>query len=160
MKHQIIVNKPGFSVVERRRQFTTGDGSNFKLIPLWWSEFLNSPDYEKLNALSKKQPGKVTGGVILGIDYGSPDSAEFSYGIGVEVPRSIPSSLFAKTDIPPANWAIFDCAIDQIQETYKYIFNEWFPSSGYKLDKVPHIEVYLPPAPDEKMKCELWIPVV
>ncbi len=158
MKHH-IESKPGFRVIGRRKQFTTKDGLNFKLIPLWWSEFLNSPDYEKLIALSKKQPGKVTAGALLGIDWGSPDSVEFAYGIGVEVSKSFSSTLFETTEIPAATWAIFKCALNKTQETYKYIFSEWFPFSGYKLDAVPHIEVYPPPNPDGKMKCELWMPI-
>jgi AraC family transcriptional regulator len=155
-----IVDKPAFIALGRTKQFTTANGANYKLIPLWWSEFLSSSDYAELIALSRQQPGKVTGGNLLGIDFGSPETVEFSYGIGVELPESISSEVFSKMDIAPATWAIFDCAMDQMRETYKYIFNEWFPTSGYEHDAVPHIEVYLPETPGEKMKCELWIPVV
>ena len=155
-----IVNKPGFSVIGKTKRFTTKDGSNFRLIPLWWNEFLNSPDYEKLTALSNKQLGRVTGGAMLGIDFGSPDSAEFSYGIGVEITENISSELFEKMEVASATWAIFACTMDKMQETYRYIFGEWFPSSSYKHDAVPHIEVYLPEKPNEQMKCELWIPII
>lgn len=155
-----IVDKPGFTVIGRTRQFTTADGSNFKLIPLWWNEFLNSPDFEELTALSNKQPGKVTGGTLLGIDFGSPDSVEFSYGIGAELPERISAGIFVKMDIASATWAIFECTLDKMRETYTYIFGEWFPSSGFKHDAVPHLEVYLPAMEGEKMKCALWIPIV
>ena len=155
-----IVRKASFTVIGRTRQFTTKDGLNFKLIPLWWNEFFNSPDYGQLTALSNKLPGKVTGGVMLGIDFGSPNSAEFSYGIGVEVPENIPPGSFVKMEIESATWAIFGCTLDKMQETYKYIFGEWFPSSSYKHDALPHIEVYLPEIPNEQMKCELWIPII
>jgi AraC family transcriptional regulator len=154
-----LVDKPGFTVIGQTRKFTTIAGANFKLIPLWWNEFVNSPDYEELTSLSDKHPGKVTGGVILGIDFGSPDSTEFSYGIGVEVPEPISSKLFVNMEIASATWAIFNCTLDKMQATYKYIFSEWFLSSGYKHDTVPHIEVYLAAKPSEKMKCELWIPI-
>ena len=154
-----IVDKPSFHVIGLTRQFTTIDGSNFKLIPLWWEELMNSPDYEQLTAISNKQPGKVTSGGMLGIDFGSPNSVEFSYGIGVEVPERISSELFIIMDIASATWAIFNCTLDKMQATYKYIFSEWFLSSGYKHDAVPHIEVYLAAKPSEKMNCELWIPI-
>ena len=155
-----IVAKPGFTVIGQTKQFTNEDGSNFKLIPVWWNKFLNSPDFEKLTALSNRQPGKVTGGAMLGVDFGSPDSAEFSYGIGIEIEPHISSELFVKMNIASATWAIFDCTMDKIQETYRYIFNEWFPMSPFKHDAVPHMEVYLPEKPNEQMKSELWIPVI
>jgi len=155
-----VVDKPAFNVIGRTKQFTTSNGANFRLIPLWWNEFLNSPDCQKLTALSHQQPGKVTGETLLGIDFGSPESEEFSYGIGVELPEDSPQEAFIKMNIAAATWAIFDCTLDKMQETYKYIFSEWFPSSGYVHDAVPHLEVYLPEISGEKMKCELWIPVI
>jgi AraC family transcriptional regulator len=112
-----IVDKPGFNVIGRTKQFTTADGANFKLIPLWWNEFLNSPDFEELTALSHQQPGKVTGEALLGIE----------------------------------------CTLDKMPETYTYIFGEGFPSSGFKHDAVPHLEVYLPAMEGEKMKCDMEI---
>lgn len=127
-----IFNKPGFIVAGRSRKFTTTNGLNFIQIPLWWDEFVHSRDFEKLIALSGNHPGAMTGGVMLGVDFGSP----------------------------PATWAVFECTLDNIRDTYKYIFSEWLPSSGYKHDAVPHIEVYLPERPRQKMKCELWIPII
>ena len=155
-----IFNKPGFIVAGRSRQFTTKSGLNFKQIPLWWDEFVNSRDWKELTALSGNHPGAMTGGVMLGVDFGSPDVEEFSYAIGVEIPEGISSGTFEKMDIPPATWAAFECTLDDIQDTYKHIFSEWLPSSVYKHDAVPHIEVYLPERPRRKMKCELWIPII
>ena len=155
-----IFDKPGFIVAGRSKKFTTTNGLNFKQIPLWWDKFMNSQDCEELTALSGNHPGAMTGGVMLGVDFGSPDVEEFSYAIGVELPEGISSGKFRKMDIPPATWAVFECSLDDIQDTYKYIFSEWLPSSVYKHDAVPHIEVYLPEKPGRKMRCELWIPII
>jgi AraC family transcriptional regulator len=155
-----IFDRPGFIVAGRNRQFTTKSGLNFKQIPLWWDEFVNSQDCEELTVLSGNLPGAMTGGVMLGVDFGSPDVEEFSYAIGVELHEGISSGTFRKIDIPPATWTAFECALDDIQATYKHIFSEWLPSSGYKHDAGPHIEVYLPERPRQKMKCELWVPVI
>jgi AraC family transcriptional regulator len=159
MNYRISKN-PGFIVAGRSRQFTTKSGLNFKQIPLWWHEFVNSRDWKELISLSGDHPGAMTGGVILGVDFGSPDVEEFSYAIGVELPEGISSGTFRKIDIPPATWAAFECTMDDIQDTYKYIFSEWLPSSDYKHDAAPHIEVYLPERPHQKMTCELWIPII
>ncbi|MEW9677280.1 GyrI-like domain-containing protein [Lentibacillus sp. L22] len=45
-------------------------------------------------------------------------------------------------------------------KTWKQIFSEWFPSSGYKHAGTPELEVYLdenPSSPD--LYSEIWIPV-
>lgn len=45
--------------------------------------------------------------------------------------------------------------------TFSYIFNEWFPTSGFRLDNRPHFEVmgekYKNDDPDSEE--EIWIPV-
>ena len=82
MNYRVSKN-PGFFVAGLIRQFTTTNGLNFKQIPLWWAEFVNSRDWKELTALSGNHPGAMTGGVMLGVDFGSPDVEEFSYAIGV-----------------------------------------------------------------------------
>jgi len=155
-----IAKKPGFTIAGRSKQFTAVDGKNFIQIPLWWDEFLASPDCGKLTALSKNKPGAVTGGAMLGFCYGLADSVEFSYGIGVELPEGGSPGPFEKIEIRSATWAVFDCTLDDLQDVTKRIFSEWFPSTGYEHDAVPEIEVYLPEKPGKKMQCELWMPIV
>lgn len=155
-----IVEKPGFIFAGQTRQFTTVDGQNFKQIPLWWNEFLASPDCGKLTSLSGNKPGAVTRGVMLGICFGLADAVEFSYGIGIELPEDISSKPFEKIKVPSSTWAIFDCTLDNLQDVTRRIFSEWFPSTGYEHDAAPEIEVYLPEKPGEKMQCELWMPII
>ena len=102
-----IDNKPGFVVAGRTKQFTTTNGLNFKQIPLWWSEFMNSPDFKDLSTFSGNQPGAVTGGVILGVDFGSPDVKEFSYAIGIELPLRAFVRNIRKGGYTPRNLGCF-----------------------------------------------------
>jgi AraC family transcriptional regulator len=155
-----IMEKPGIMVAAKTRQFTTVNGQNFVEIPKWWDEFLKSPDYSKMMALTSNKPGSVTRGVMLGVCYGEADAVDFSYGIGVELPQGTSAGAFEKIEIPPATWAVFDCTLDNLQDVTKRIFSEWFPSTGYEHDAVPELEVYLPEKPGEPMQCELWMPVV
>jgi AraC family transcriptional regulator len=155
-----IMEKPGIKVAARTRQFTTVNGQNFVEIPKWWDEFIKSPDYPKMMALTGSKPGAVTRGVMLGICYGEADAVESSYGIGLEIPQGVSSGAFEKVEIPSATWAVFDCTLDNLQDVTKRIFSEWFPSTGYEHDAVPELEVYLPEKPGETMQCELWMPVI
>ncbi len=155
-----MVEKPGFDFAGRTRQFTTVDGQNFRQIPLWWDEFLSSPDCSKLMAVAGNKPGAVTGGAMLGVCYGPADAVEFSYGIGIELPAGVSPGPWEKLPVPSTSWAVFDCTLDDLQEVTKRIFSEWFPSTGYEHDSIPEIEVYLPEKPGGKMQCELWIPII
>jgi len=155
-----IMEKPGFAIAARTRQFTTVNGQNFVKIPKWWDEFVKAPDCQKLTALSDGKPGAMTRGAMLGICYGEADAVEFSYGIGVELAEGAPSGDFERIEIPASTWAVFDCTLDNLQDVTKRIFSEWFPSTGYEHDAVPELEVYLPEKPGEEMQCELWMPVI
>ena len=155
-----IIDKPAFPVAITVRQFTNVDGQNYKDIPAWWEEFLASPDYTVLTALSGSQPGKVTGGVMLGVCYGEADTGEFYYGIAVEILDGVSSGNFKKMEIPATTWAVFDCTLANLQDVTKHVFREWYISTGYEHPGGPDLEVYLPEGTGEEMKCQIWAPVV
>jgi AraC family transcriptional regulator len=66
--------------------------------------------------------------------------------------------------IPSHTWAIFESTgpmPDAIQNVWKRIFSEWFPSSNYEHAKGPELELY--PEGDTNSPdyyCEIWIPVI
>jgi AraC family transcriptional regulator len=156
-----IIEKPAFNVALTKRQFTTAKGQNFVQIPRWWDEFLKSPDYTKMTALSGNKPGAVTGSSMLGICFADDKPVDFYYGIAVELPEKAKTSPFEKMEIPAATWAVFDCTLDNLQEVTRRIFSEWFPSTGYQHDAKPELEIYLPEDPRSKvMRCQIWIPIV
>ena len=155
-----IMEKSGLTIAARTRQFTTVNGQNFVEIPKWWDEFLASPECQTLTSLSGNKPGALTRSTMLGICYGEADDVEFSYGIGVELPRGASSGAFEKIKIPAATWAVFDCTLDNLQDVTRRIFSEWFPSTGYEHADMPELEVYLPEKSGEVAKCELWMPII
>jgi AraC family transcriptional regulator len=70
----------------------------------------------------------------------NPENGEFKYFIGIEVKDEhiIPQDYYVCT-IPEALYAVFSPPLAEkekadfsIQGTYKYIFSEWFPNSGYE----------------------------
>lgn len=148
--------------------FTTRSkyGENSKTIPKFWQEYMTGGKMEKLH----KEPF-----IKNDAEYGAcfpenPETGEFEYVIGVEVKEggsipkdyhscTIPEALYAVFSTPPSDEQGFASAI---QGTWKYIFSEWFPASGYEFDENGvDFELY-----DERSMgktgriCDIYIPVV
>ncbi|OGO01545.1 MAG: hypothetical protein A2Y90_04275 [Chloroflexi bacterium RBG_13_52_12] len=156
-----IIEKPAFKVAGRIRKFTTVNKQNLVEIPKWWEAFSNSPERQQIANVAGKKPGDVTGGQILGICFDAGQNEEFSYAIAVELPKGKSPKPFETLDIPAATWAIFDITIDDIQQCWKQIYEEWFPSTGYEHSGGPEFEVYLPgDFSNPAMPCQVWVPVV
>jgi len=155
-----ILKKPAFQIAMTSRKFTSINGQNFKDIPVWWNEFLTSPDCAALTSLSENSPGASTGGVMLGVCYGAAGEDEFSYAIAVELPPGVSPGKFEKMEIPATTWAVFDCALAYLQDITKHVFGEWYASTGYEHPGTPDLEVYLPEGDGQDMKCQIWAPII
>ena len=155
-----MVKKPAFDVAVTTRQFSTENGQNFKDIPAWWREFTASPDRATMTALRGKGPGTVTGSDMLGICFADDKPADFAYGIAVELPAGADAGPFEKKTVPAADWAVFPCALADLQDVTRRIFSEWFPSVPFDHAEKPELEVYLPGPSGGAMAVEIWIPVV
>lgn len=65
--------------------------------------------------------------------------------------------------LPKGQYAVFSYKGPSTDTSiFRYIFNEWLPTSGYRLDDRPHFEVlgekYSNTSPDSEE--EIWIPVI
>ncbi len=156
-----MTETPAFTIAMVSRKFTNIGGQNLKDIPKWWEEYSKTPDFTALTALSKEKPGKVTGGVMLGVCYGEEKTGEFYYAIAVELPEGTSAGKFETMEIPATSWAVFDCLLPNIQETTLKVFRDWYMATGNEPTGGPDLEVYLDPGdvPDEKMRCQIWAPV-
>jgi AraC family transcriptional regulator len=160
MVKMTAVKLAGFALKTRAK-----DGENTNAIPQFWKDCMADGRHEKLHGESFVKSHN---------DYGAcfpenPENGEFEYVIGVEVKdnhdvpdgyhvSTIPEALFAVFSTPPADDAGFSPAI---QGTWKYIFSEWFPKSGYEFDgNGVDFELY-----DERCMsatgkvCDIYIPV-
>ncbi|NIO00747.1 MAG: hypothetical protein GTO42_01190 [Candidatus Latescibacteria bacterium] len=78
--------------------------------------------------------------------------------MAVKKPMTIPEGLEIRK-IPRAKYAVFTCLLQAIGDMYRYIFEEWFSTSGYELDSsVPTFEKY-PPAEDASSVVLIHIPI-
>jgi len=155
------VKLAGFALKTRSK-----DGENTREIPKFWLDYIKDGRCKKLHEETF---------VKNHVEYGAcfpenPENGEFIYVIGVEVKDghiipegyhvcTIPDALYAVFSSPPAEKAKFS---SEIQGTWKYIYSEWFPNSGYEFHggKVD-FELY-----DERCMgetgnvCDIYIPVV
>ena len=103
---------------------------------------------------------------VFGICYASEskDSKEFDYSIAVKCQKDIDVPKgFRKSTIGAKTWIVFECIgamPNAIQELWKRIVTEFFPTSVYKLTGEMDIEAYTDGDMDSSdYRSEIWIPV-
>jgi AraC family transcriptional regulator len=99
-----------------------------------------------------------------GVCYNTDDEANMDYLCGVEVRNfaNVPKDL-ERLRIASHHYAVFEHRehISSLQETYKTIFGQWLPASGYEMADAPLFERY-PPSFDGRTGAgglEVWVPV-
>jgi len=108
-------------------------------------------------------PGRI-GKVAYGVCTNPDDAGNFDYIAGVEVAdfSDLPRD-FGRIRIPEQRYAVFSHKehISTIRGTISTIWNNWLPSSGYKVADAPTFERY-----DEKFDpvtgnggFEIWVPI-
>jgi len=152
-----MVEREAFHVVGKVLHTTLRDGENFRAIPAFWNSGYEEGWIPRLESLT----GKMAMGVCLPM---YPGEEELSYMIAVEAGPEAAGEEWTGYTVPALTWAVFTAVgplPGSIQETFRRIFQEWFPSTNYEHDHGPELEVYLDgdsSAPD--YRCEVWIPVV
>ena len=142
------------------------EGQNSTDIPAFWLAYMSDGRQQQLHQSAFVKNSNEYGACFPV----NPDNGAFEYVIGVEVKDGveIPSS-FHTCQLPPATYAVFSSPpstpeefSNNIQGTWQYIMDEWFPKSGYEYaDGCVDFEFY-----DEKNMengacvCDIHIPVV
>lgn len=155
-----IEEKKEFKVIEKVKTFSTKEDLSMKEIPMFWDKARKDGSIKTLCGFCG---GTEFENLILGICYGDNCKDSFEYSIatgynGEDVPEG-----FRVNKIKASTWAIFECEGAMpiaIQELWKKIYSEFFPTSEF----VPKNEVDFEAYPDGDMtspnyKCEIWIAV-
>ncbi|WP_226669558.1 AraC family transcriptional regulator [Metabacillus litoralis] len=151
-----IVHKDEFIVSGKGTKVTMGE--NNKEIPLFWNT-INRSGLTKTLATHADEMGLM--GICLNHNL---EQEEMTYFIGVEkISEKVIQECEERT-IPASTWAVFEVVgpmPHSIQNVWKRIFSEWFPSTGYEHGNGPEIEVY----PDgdafaEDYRSEVWVPIM
>ena len=161
MVKKSAVKLAGFALVTNNK-----NGENNIEIPKFWHRIMTDGSLDKLHEESFVKSHADYGACFLK----NPETGEFEYVIGLEVKDghdisgeyhvcTVPEALYAVFSSPPSDEANFSSAI---QGTWKYIFSEWFPNSGYEFDENGiDYEYYDERCMTKAEKvCEICIPVV
>lgn len=154
MKYQLI-QKEAFTVQGRSIKTTAEDNMKHGTISTFWQEAPKQGLEEKLCKLNEGRP-------FLGVCYGMEKDGSFRYMIGVETTKHDPSLETLK--IPASTWAVFESVGPMphaIQQVWRSIYEDFFPSSGYRHAGTPDFESY-PESGSDRLdyRCQVWIPVV
>jgi AraC family transcriptional regulator len=158
-----IVTKPAFKVAGYELKTTTGDDVHQQEITAFWESMTS----ERLDTLHKTlhTMSEAELGVCFPVD---PANGDFSYVIAVEVSdfNDIPAGLFT-SDILEAVYAIFTTPANDgemniapaIQATWKYIYETWFPQSGYEFAE-GKVDFEWYPCSNKGEKVKIYIPII
>lgn len=159
MKYK-IVEKESFQVVGVKRTYNCKTGENLKNIPLFWDEVNTNGTDDLLFQLNN---GVIEG--VLGVcvvDESRKDSGLMDYWIASTHVGDVPENL-SSLEIPASKWVIFEvhgAMPHAMQDTWKQIYSEWFPSNPYVPAGTPELEVYSSGnASSEDYYSEIWIPI-
>lgn len=156
VKYRIIEKEP-FKVVGVKRQFSSVNEEHLAGIPRLWDE-VNSDG--TCDSLIPHMNGEIKG--ILGVCVSGALANSIDYWVAVEHDGEF-TGPFASLDIPGSRWAVFEvhgAMPHAMQDAWKKIYSEWFPSSGYEYAGTAELEVYAAGDPsDPNYYSEIWIPI-
>ncbi|MDT7847636.1 AraC family transcriptional regulator [Streptomyces justiciae] len=154
-----VVDKADFSVVGlKKRVPLVHAGPNQAII-----DFVRGIDpqiVERLKQLSDQEPEGIVA-VCDDLDPSRAEGTELDYYHAVITSAAAPEGTTALT-VPAGTWAVFTTsgpAPQAIQELWRDVFTEWFPSNPYRSRTGPEIlRTRLSPGTSEA-DAELWLPV-
>jgi predicted transcriptional regulator YdeE len=123
-----IVSKPSFTAVG---MLYHGKNENEEIAQMW----------DQFNPRSGEIQNIIDGG--FGVCGHTQEDGSFDYlaGFAVSSTERIPQGM-TTWEVPAQKYAVFPCTLNTLHETYRYAFETWLPTSGYKYTKGPDFEYY------------------
>ncbi|HKL79211.1 MAG TPA: GyrI-like domain-containing protein [Mobilitalea sp.] len=151
-----IEKMQGFKLAGVSREITTVNGENFKLVPKMWEDICSDGTCERISNMNGHEKEEM-----YGVCYDFHFSEEkFRYMVAVKPEGKIPKE-YEELNIPSATWVKFESkGAKGIQDIFKRVYTEWFPTSGYEHAGGPEIEWYSTDDKDSPdYRCEVWFPI-
>lgn len=156
-----IVEKEGFKVFGAEFVTTVVNDAAYEEIPKFINKIFENGTHDRINELLENPKGTL----LNGFHYGFKEDGTRRYIMGAELLEVDISDEFTILEVPKLTWAVFEGNGDMpnnliIQDIWRRIYSEWFPSSGFEQVEGPCIEENF--WNDEKQseyRCEVWIPV-
>lgn len=156
-----IFEMNGYKVFGTALQTSGVENAMLYEIPAFCNRIWEDGTHLKINELL----GLPRMNMLHGIHYDFRDDGSRRYMMGWEAANLHIPNEYEILDIPACTWAVFESKArmphnQEIQNLWKRIYCEWFPSSGFEQVEGPCIEKYF--WDDDKYEeytCEVWIPV-
>jgi AraC family transcriptional regulator len=152
-----IMEKPEMRFVGKKETVSVAGGQNFVRIPQIWQEVMRDGVFEKIAELSNGNPSGVLG---ICADF---KEEQLDYYVASASAEKTPAGL-DELLIPAGLWVVFECVGPMpkaIQEVWKRVYTEWFPSSGYEHAGGAELEWYSDgDGSAEDYVSEIWIPII
>ncbi|MGA5894540.1 AraC family transcriptional regulator [Streptomyces venetus] len=159
--HYRVVDRPSFTVTGfKARVPLIHSGPNQAIID--FVRGLDKQALEQLGKLSDQEPNGIVA-VCDDLDPSRAEGTELDYYQGVITSSPTPAPEGTTTlPVPPGTWAVFTTsgpAPRAVQELWRDVFTQWFPSNPYRSRPGPEIlRTHLSPDGSEA-DAELWLPV-
>jgi AraC family transcriptional regulator len=154
-----VVEQEAFKVVGIKEEFSYANGENLAGIPNMWDRANQDGTCDFLLC---KNNGPVKGVLGVCVDQSKVQEKQMDYWVAAAYDGETPDG-YLKMEIPASKWAIFEVhgpMPEAMQNVWKQIFTEWFPSSGFEHAGTPELEVYTAGnSADQDYYSEVWIPV-
>ena len=159
MKYNIL-ERDSFQLIGIKQEFSLVNEENLIGIPKLWEKVNSNGTGDRLAKLNN---GQINGLLGVCVDKRNVEKSEtMDYWIGAEYAGKVPEE-FSTLTIPASKWVVFEVhgpMPDSMQQAWKRIFSEWFPTSGHEHAGTPELEVYdNADAPNPDYYSEIWIPI-
>jgi AraC family transcriptional regulator len=158
MRHR-VVDKPAFRVVGlKARVPLVHSGPNRAIID--FVRGIGPQTLERLESLSDQEPQGIVA-VCDDLDPSRAEGTELDYYQAVITSAPAPEGMSA-LDVPAGAWAVFTTsgpAPQAIQELWRDVFTQWFPSNPYRSRPGPEILRTSLSTDGTEADGELWLPV-
>ncbi len=159
MKYK-IVEKESFQVVGVKRTYNCQKSEHTQGIPVFWDDVHADGTNDLLFELNN---GVIEGALgVCVADEAYKENYLIDYWIATAHIGDVPENLLAM-ELLASKWAIFEVNGPMpvaIQNTWKQIYSEWFPSNSYEHAGTPDLEVYSNEDPSSSdYYSEIWIPI-
>ncbi|MEJ6950842.1 AraC family transcriptional regulator [Natronospora cellulosivora (SeqCode)] len=163
-----IEKKDGFSIFGVEEIFLIEDEDS-KQIPKFWLKSIEKGTLKRIEGASDLSCDESLVGikpVMAAISYRDTGENTFPYLLSAFTPESGVAEGFDTAKIPALTWAIFkseehskDKTSQVIQDLWKRIYSEWFPTADYEPLGSYELELY-GISENGKDYCEIWIPLM
>ncbi|WP_379133765.1 effector binding domain-containing protein [Paenibacillus sp. sgz500958] len=156
-----IVTKEAFEMAGISVEMSAVDNQQYTEIPRLWETYTTDGTIDRMRKDFEIPEEECVHAALYNFREGV-----FSYMIGALPPAGAVIEEYTVLKVPALTWAIFptgECTPEDetaaIQDVWRRIFSEWFPTSGYEHADGPEFEMYYKLG-NGLLNEEVWIPVV